>query len=363
MKSRVPCGATQPDEHRLAAAFVIAAGCAAFGSTASAQGSVTLYGLLDAGIQYKTQANAAGNSVVTSTNANAAYPSRFGLRIAEDLGGGMQVIAQLENGFSLSTGALASADTMFNRIALVGLRSDRLGTLTFGHQYSVQYDKTVLYDPTLFNNYSIYSLNIIPPATVRLDNSVKYLSPEFRGLSVEGMFGFGQQLPGHADAGRYWGIAAEYKPGDLWLRAGYEQVNGTISGSVDRSSDVDRRTSFAARYAFDPFNVSGGVVLIRGNLQASPDGNVYWLAAQYMPTPFLKIAAEGGRYVVKGSGARPTLANLSVFYWLSKRTNVYATAGYMVNGGGSNFGVTNYTTTPVANISQLGAAAGLVVRF
>lgn len=344
-------------------ATALAFGCLSLSTTASAQGSVTLYGLLDTGIQYKTQANAAGDSGWSSSNANAAYPSRFGLRGTEDLGGGTQVLVQFENGFSISTGALATSGTLFNRIALAGLSDGRLGTLTFGRQYSVQYDKTVLYDPTLFNNYSIYSLNIIPPATVRLDNSVKYLSPDLHGLNVEAMYGFGQQLPGNADAGRYWGAAVEYKPGDLWLRAGYEQVNGVAAGAIDRSSDVDRRTSFTIRYAFSQFAASGGVVLVRGSLQASPDGNVYWLGAQYTPTPFLKIAVECGRYVVQNSGARPTLANLSAYYWLSKRTTVYAMGGYMINGGGSDFGVTNYTTTQVANVSQLGAAVGLIARF
>jgi predicted porin len=361
MDTRAPHRATRSRAPRLASAFAL--GCFGLCATASAQGSVTLYGLLDTGIQYKTQANAAGASVFTSSNANAAYPSRFGLRGTEDLGGGTQVLVQVENGFSLSTGALAAPNTLFNRIAIAGLSNDRLGTLTFGRQYSVQYDKTVQYDPTLFNNYSIYSLNLIPPATVRLDNSIKYLSPDLHGVNVEGMYGFGQQLPGNADAGRYWGAAVEYKPGDLWLRAGYEQVNGMAAGTIDRSSDADRRTSFTIRYSFSQFAASGGIVLVRGSLQATPDGNVYWLAAQYTPTPFVKIAAEAGRYVVQSSSARPTLANLSAYYWLSKRTTLYVMGGYMINGGGSDFGVTNYTTTPVANVSQLGAAVGLIARF
>ncbi|WP_431823418.1 porin [Burkholderia sp. F1] len=334
-----------------------------YSAVAAAQGSVTLYGLLDAGIQYRTHANAAGQGAWTSDNARTSYPSRFGLKGSEDLGGGYHAIFQLENGFSLSNGALASANTLFNRIALVGLTNDRFGSLTFGRQYSVQYDKTVLYEPTLFNNYSIFSLNMIPPATVRLNNSIKYQSPDFGGVNVEAMYGFGQQIAGNADAGRYWGVAAEYRNGGLWARAGYEEVRGTVSNGIDQSGLTDRRASAVARYAFDRFAISGGVVTVRGSLHASPNGNIYWAAAQYMPTPALKLIVEGGRYVFRDSGGRPALANASALYWLSKRTTVYLTGGYTSNGGGADFGVNNYTTTPVAGMTQLAVGAGLIVRF
>ncbi|KWZ43625.1 porin [Burkholderia savannae] len=349
--------------------FARAGRCAAlcvgfgYGAAAPAQSSVTLYGLLDAGVQYKTHANAAGDGALSSNNASTSYPSRFGLRGSEDLGGGYRAIFQLENGFSLSNGAFAAANTPFNRIALVGLTSDRFGSLTFGRQYGVQYDKTVLYEPTLFSNYSIFSLNMIPPATVRLDNSIKYASPDIAGVNVEAMYGFGQQWPGNADAGRYWGVAAEYKLGGFWARAGYEEVRGTVSGALDRSGAADRRASVVARYAFDRFTVSGGVVAVRGSLQASPNGDIYWAAAQYMPTPALKLIVEGGRYAFKEGGGRPTLVNASMLYWLSKRTTVYVTTGYAINGGGSDFGVNNYTAAPAPGMTQLAAGTGLFVRF
>ncbi|WP_322050593.1 porin [Paraburkholderia bannensis] len=340
--------------------LLVASGAA---TTAHAQSSVLLYGLLDAGIQYKTNTTAQGSSSWTSSSANASYPSRFGLKGSEDLGGGYRAIFQLENGFQLNSGALASSDTLFNRMAYVGFSSEKLGSVTFGRQYSVQYDKTVFYEPTLFNNYSIFSLNIIPPATVRVNNAVKYQSPELHGFNLEAMYSFGQQVPGSFSAGKYWGIGGEYVTGGFWTRVVYEQVNGTLSAGLDQSGKVDRRTSIAARYIFDPFSVYAGVVTVRGSLQASPNGNIYWAAGQYMPNPFLKLIVEGGRYVFKENGGRPTLLSASALYWLSKSTTVYLTGGYFINGGGSSFGVTNYTTTPSAGMTQLGVAAGLIKRF
>ncbi|WP_330996215.1 porin [Burkholderia stagnalis] len=328
---------------------------------AYAQSSVTLYGLLDAGLQYKTHANATGDSVIGSSNGGTSYPSRFGFRGSEDLGGGWRAIFTLENGFSLSNGALASSGTLFNRVALVGL-AGRYGTLTAGRQYSVQYDKTVFYEPTLFNNYSVFSLNMIPPATVRLNNSLKYQSPELNGLNVEAMYSFGQQIAGISNAGRYWGAAAEYTTGNFAARVGYEEVRGTVSATVDQSNMVDRRASAAARYGSDKVTISGGVVLVRGSLQASPDGNIYWLAASYKPNPALKLVLEGGRYYYQHAAGRPTLFNATAIYWLSKRTTVYLTGGYAINGGDSDFGVNNYTTTARGQ-TQLALGTGLIVRF
>ena len=135
-----------------------------------------------------------------------------------------------------------------------------------------------------------------------------------------------------------------------------------MSGTVDQSNLVDRRASAVARYGFDKVVISGGAVAVRGSLEASPDGNIYWLAASYMPNPALKLVLEGGRYYYQHDAGRPTLFNATALYWLSKRTTVYLTGGYTINGGGSDFGVNNYTTTAPGQ-TQLALGTGLIVRF
>ncbi|WP_233342811.1 porin [Burkholderia cepacia] len=342
---------------------ILTAGLAmATSNVASAQSSVTLYGLLDNGVQYKTNANAAGNSVVTTGTAGAAYPSRFGFRGTEDLGGGLSAVFQLENGFLINNGQLVSSDVLFNRQSWIGL-SSKYGTLTFGRQYSVQYDKTVYYDPTLFNNYSIFSLNIIPPATVRANNSIKFQSQKLNGFNFEAMYGFGQQLPGSYQAGKYYGVGAEYNGGSVSASVAYEAVHGTVAGAADNSGAVDRRLSAVAKYTIGPVQLSGGFVAVRGDLHSSPDGNVYWGGVVYLPNPYWKLSAEAGRYYFNGQPGAPTVYNLAAMYSLSKRTSLYVTGGQMFNAGGSNFGIANYTTTSVAGQTQLAVAGGLIVRF
>jgi predicted porin len=99
----------------LAAAGVLAA------SSAHAQSSVTLYGLIDAGLMY-TNNVASGTAhgplwQATSGNVNG---SRFGVRGAEDLGGGVKALFVLENGFNVQNGKLGQDGRMFGRQAYAG---------------------------------------------------------------------------------------------------------------------------------------------------------------------------------------------------------------------------------------------------
>ncbi|MDI7047673.1 porin, partial [Escherichia coli] len=77
-------------------------------SAANAQSSVTLYGLIDAGIAYTNNVQngtpSHGSSRVALASGNISG-SRFGLRGAEDLGGGLKAIFVLENGFNVNNGA------------------------------------------------------------------------------------------------------------------------------------------------------------------------------------------------------------------------------------------------------------------
>src|SRR5437867_4897070 len=104
-------------------------------SASYAQSTVTLYGLLDANfgsfqtnsVSGVTAATPTGTSVQnlrqTKIDNAALNGSRWGIRISEDLGGGISAIANLESGFNLDTGASAQGGLLFGRRANVGLAS------------------------------------------------------------------------------------------------------------------------------------------------------------------------------------------------------------------------------------------------
>lgn len=82
---------------------VIAVAAFAASSAAMAQSSVTLYGMLDAGIGYTSNIN--GHSRF-GLDGGAAGSNKWGLRGQEDLGGGLQAVFKIENGFNIGTGGI-----------------------------------------------------------------------------------------------------------------------------------------------------------------------------------------------------------------------------------------------------------------
>jgi len=83
-----------------------------------AQSSVTLYGLLDEGLTYASNQNGHSAWLVQSGGGSL---SRWGLRGAEDLGGGYKAVFTLENGFDVSSGNLSNNGRLFGRQAYVGI--------------------------------------------------------------------------------------------------------------------------------------------------------------------------------------------------------------------------------------------------
>src|SRR5471030_1924233 len=88
------------------AALALSAGVVSAPAVVRAQSSVTLYGILDAGITY---VNNTGGSHVVKFDDGISYGNRFGLKGTEDLGGGLKAIFVLENGFTWVTAPLPRA--------------------------------------------------------------------------------------------------------------------------------------------------------------------------------------------------------------------------------------------------------------
>ncbi|MGU8079127.1 MULTISPECIES: porin [Burkholderia] len=346
---------------RRSAAALLTLVCATCGSHVRAQGSVVMYGILDIGMQSLTNAGREGKSSFGMLGS-AFLPSRFGFKGDEDLGGGYGAVFQIENGFDLGKGTLVTPGTLFNRLSSVGIRSP-YGRLTFGRQYSVQFDKAVLYDPTYFANDSTLSLNLIPLGTLRLNNAVKFQSESFHGLNVEAEYGFGQQLPGNMLAGRYVGTALEYVHGTFAARVLYEQSRGTSTGGIDSSGRSDERYSAALRCTVGGVTLSAGVTRVLGDLQLTPRGTAYWGSAKGFATPTIQWYVLGGRYDFQRAPEHPTLFVGGAEYLLSKATFLYAHVGTMLNSGDSAFGVNSYSNVGQPGKSQVGASVGIHHKF
>src|SRR5471032_422998 len=107
---------------------------------AFAQSSVTLYGVVDNGLSYQSSQTSLGSTSGGRSNTKMVQGvwagSRFGLKGAEDLGGGTKAIFQLESGFNSATGAAQFTNAMFGRQAWIGVTNNSYGTFQAGRQYT-----------------------------------------------------------------------------------------------------------------------------------------------------------------------------------------------------------------------------------
>ena len=123
-------------------ALALALALAGLPTVGHAQSSVTLYGILDAGVTY---ASNTGGSHVVRFDDGISYGNRWGLKGTEDLGGGLSAVFALESGFKIGTGRLILGGAQFGRQAYVGL-SGRWGTVSFGNQLDMTEEMVYLYN-------------------------------------------------------------------------------------------------------------------------------------------------------------------------------------------------------------------------
>jgi predicted porin len=265
---------------------------------AHAQSSVTLYGTIDTAVTFVHNANAAGQNQWSVGNASNGDLSgtRWGLKGQEDLGGGLKAIFQLENGFNPSTGGLGQGDRLFGRQAFVGLTADQYGTFTLGRQYDPLVD---LVQGITADNY--FGSTFATAGDVdnydnssRTNNAIKYVSPVFSGLQVEGMYAFGG-VAGQTGSGQTW---SAYNNGPISIAAGYFVAdNETVDGLVRASTATGSGWSSTSDGTFDGS-------LINLGLQSAKSINIARVAAQYVAGPFTFGAGySNAQYKADGQSA------------------------------------------------------------
>ncbi|VVD32681.1 porin [Paraburkholderia dioscoreae] len=355
---------------------VSAAVSVAFAASASAQTSVTLYGVLDEGINYT---NNVGRGHVYELASGDAQGSRWGLKGAEELGGGLKAIFQLENGFDVSSGRFNQSGRMFGRQAFVGMSAQRYGTLTFGRQYDSVVD--YLAQTTANGNWGglLFSHpydNDNTDNTFRLDNAVKYTSPSLSGFQFGGVYSFSNDT-GFAN-NRAYSFGGQYAYGGLLVAAAYLQAdnpgngaNGAITAN-DASFIAARMRVFGGgiTYTFGP--ATAGFVYTNSNY-LDPTGNGYLgvtplvppgvllnslkyqnfeLNGKYQISPMLFVGAQYvytmETYDASTGGVKPKIHSFGLMadYNLSKRTDVYIQGEYQQVTGDSTYSILDEAFTP-----------------
>ena len=329
--------------------------------SAHAQSSVTLYGIINEALTYSS--NQGGSSAV-QLNGNGEYGSRWGLKGSEDLGGGLKAIFTLESGFTPTTGALGQNSRMFGRQAFVGLSDTRYGSLTFGRQY----DAIVGTLQTMTSNGAWGGVMMSHPYDndntddfLRVNNSVKYVSPTIAGVTAIGMYAFSNDAGAFAN-NRMWSTGAIWSHGPFSVAAAYSlydtpgpntsatvNANGAITccdapiiskreqiaggGASYQAGPVKLTLSYTnAIYNNVGTTLTSGVNYRFNNYEA----NAWWTVN---PTLFMGVAyIYTSDNITGGGGGASTVhwnqANFLTDYYLSKRTHIYLESVFERSAGG-----------------------------
>lgn len=362
----------------------------ALAGAAQAQSSVTLYGVVDANLEYVSNM-----STTNPTNASAANPfpgpahnlfrmssgglsgSRWGLRGVEDLGGGLKALFVLESGFGLDNGAMQQGSRLFGRQAYVGLESDQVGRFTFGRQYTTLFDLLANFSPS---GYATQYEPVVAQLGLnfRSDNTAKYTG-KFGPVTAIAHWTFGNGVAGNGEVpGQFrrdtgYGAGLAYAAGPFAITAAYDQYNPTLS-AVTGATGTFKKAAAAASYAFGPAKIMGGYRW--GQSKSATDATIlrddyYWIGANYQATTALGLMLQYNYDDVKNLAGvnvkNPWQVSFIADYNLSKRTDVYLTAAYAKNAGlnfdTSAIGFANAYFLGQGKDNQVGAAVGIRHKF
>lgn len=347
--------------------------------TVLAQSSVTLYGIIDTGVEYVTNIGPKKASAVLVPTLTGTLPSRWGIRGKEDLGGGLSAIFVLESGFAPGQGTLNQGGRLFGRQAYVGLSGD-WGALTLGRQYSQIF--WGLTGDILAPN--IYSAGVLDPYLIsppRNDNAIAY-SFKSSGLSLGVTYSLGRDSVAPAAAGGCAGqsptdwrackaISAMVKyDAAMWgVAAAIDRIygGGGLGSPLRSSSQTDTRGVVDGYVKFGTATVGGGVLHRINHGQQAPgvinvNSNYWWLGAEYLPKPQIALAAQFGKITVTGNPVGGSVIAARAMYFLSKSSSVYLTAGRVFNQRKASFtidGGSAGTSLPAAGVDQSGVMVGI----
>ncbi len=325
-------------------------------SAASAQSSVTLFGVVDATVAWGS-GDVSDKTQLTNSGYNS---SRLGFRGVEDLGGGLKASFHLEAGvnnddgtgsatnvnnqavaaFNPVTGANApvragTQGLTFNRKSVVSILGG-FGEFRLGRDYTPQFWNMTVYDP--FGTNGVGSTRALSGAggitTVRASNSLAYLSPSFAGVTVWAQGYLGENASSAASqAGDGGAIRVAFDKGPMSVALAYSKT--TTGPSTDIQS-----ANIGGSYKFGVAQVMG--MYSKDKNTVAPDVTGYTLGALVAMGPgTIRVALSNN----DNGTAKTDQFALGYVYDMSKRTSVYATVATVKNSGGASAALNGSVTT------------------
>jgi len=367
---------------------LVALAALAVAGVASAQSSVTLFGIVDASVSgtsthYETPTGGNGPKATSTRLDNSGYnSSRIGFRGTEDLGGGLAASFWLEAALGNDNGVAGSTSTtgqLFNRRSTVSL-SGNFGEIRLGRDYKPTFWNNTVFDPFGTNGQGTNVLQNVAGIAlggnglnfdsdnVRQSNTVGYFLPSnLGGLYGQVQYGFDEQIKltdpdAAAIAGTYDSRSGDYVGGRIGYAAGPFDValaagQSTLASNYLQGFDTTNTNwNLGASWDFGFMKLYGEY----GNIEVerkydpvyaggpAPYDAKLWGALIGVTVPvgpgLIRASysyASADDLVLPGYASEPEAQKFAIGYVhnLSKRTALYGTFAYLENKNGMPLGV------------------------
>lgn len=349
--------------------------------------SVTLYGMVDAGVESVSNVASVGQLNRMPSNTGI-LPSRLGLRGKEDLGSGLSAIYTLEMGFAPDTGASGQGGRLFGRQSTVGLSGD-WGAVTVGRQWTMLFWSLLDSDIVGPSVYGLGSLDSYIPNS-RIDNSIAYKG-KFSDFTVGATYSAGRDTvnAGPSPAGancagesgtdskacREWSALVKYDTNTWGAAVAYDTMNGRTLGpapdavfaGLNSSSKSDARLMLNGYVKLAGAKVGAGVIRRNNDGNAArPKSELWYVGAAYPLSSAWTIDGTLAKLSYKNAdNYDSTLLAARALYKPSKRTTLYAQIGTIRNDSLANVSVSGGAagSNPALGGSQTGTMVGINHTF
>ncbi|XDJ36520.1 MAG: porin [Burkholderia sp.] len=353
---------------------LLAAALMAAGVAAQAQSNATLYGRLDAGLEY-LNGGQAGHTI--SAESGNWGTSLWGIKGVEDLGGGYKVLFHIEGAFNTMTGGMDSSGTIWDRFTTVGISNDAYGTLLLGRKLAIA-NGVWDFDPFSQSSWSTASL-VRGRNWNKTSNNISYQSPNIYGFDAYGQCALSNATKfngnGTTNQGRSTGLQLTYTNSLFQLRGIYDEVRDRADGKLNDVFNYSHEYftgadvflgQFKLQAAYQTSHADGGPVANKGITTTQQAwGGVTWKA-----TPSAALIAAVYHVNANNGGGNATIYTIGGSYNLSKRTQLELQAATLRNSKAANFGLNANpagmgvsTGNPKASNSQTGIYASIQYLF
>lgn len=375
--------------------YLALAALAATGA-ASAQSSLTLFGVVDAGLSYYSTKSSFFNLPTSASGSTSARQSqwvvsssgfntsRLGLRGTEDLGGGLAAGFWLESPLANDSGVGNLSFTRRSTLSLTG----SLGELRLGRDYTATFYADGVFDPLGVSGVGTNVIAVVNSnlaiarglATggllgggaslgtdnyLRTSNAISYfLPPNLGGFYGQLQYAFhenvdtGNVAGSPSQRGRYAGGRFGWTQGALDMALAYGE--STVASTATSREDI-KTLNLGASYDFGPAKAYGELSQVRDQskgvvaqrMDDRYDGAVVGVTVPIGPSliraSYGRVNFKNGTNPINGDASVNKLA-LGYVYNLSKRTALYATvARISIKDGHNNPGVMGVTPQVLSN--------------